>query len=208
MNTLLDYNNLVIGIEKCFINAESLIDDAILLKANKRIARSYTLFQLALEEIGKASILYFFAISNDTEKVKNLKRFKNEFLNHKFKTEKAINFDILILASLNDKDEKKKFFDLIQSEYASIDKLNNLKNYSLYTSIIDDTFLLPSEIITSDILNEIETRTIFRLDLIKSTLNYFLQNIPSTREIHNQMDDEQIELLANQFMADFLEGNI
>jgi AbiV family abortive infection protein len=75
METLLDDNNLIEGIRKCIINAKSLIDDALLLKEHGRFARAYTLFQLSIEELGKSSILYFFATSQDVDKETNLKKF-------------------------------------------------------------------------------------------------------------------------------------
>ena len=204
MDNFLSDKNLIEGITKCIANAESLIQDAHILKENKKIERAYTLFQLSLEEIGKASMVYFFATLPEDKKLTNLKAFKKDFLDHKTKTTKAINFDTIILSSIKDKSDRQRFFNSILSEHDNLDNLNNLKNYSLYTSIIADKFLLPNEIITENHLEGIEIRSTTRLELIKSTLNFFLANFDEIKKAEQEFDTEQIKAWADEFMVDLL----
>lgn len=202
-NLLLD-ENLIEGINKCILNAESLIRDAFILKENKSIERAYTLFQLSIEETGKASMLYFFSAQSQTEKLANLKAFKKDFINHKIKTTKAINFDTVLLATIKDKSDRQRFYNAILLEHENLEYFNVLKNYSLYTSILKDRFFLPSELITEKHLEGIEIRATNRLELIKSTLTFFLENFKKIKDSELKIDDEQLTTWADEFMSDFL----
>lgn len=204
MEALLDDRNLIEGVKKCLINAQSLIEDALLLKDNNRIERAYALFQLSIEELGKASLLYFFATTQDEDKLRNVKAFRKEFLNHKVKTAKAIHFDVIILNSIKNKIDRHKFLYSILMEHEFIDIFNDFKNYSLYTSIIDDRFLLPSEIISDKHLEEIEARATIRLDLIKSTLEFLLKGFEEVKNANLKIDDEQVKIWADEFIHDLL----
>jgi AbiV family abortive infection protein len=204
MENLLDDKNLIEGIRKCLVNAESLIKDAFILKENNSIERAYTLFQLSIEELGKASMVYFFATSQDSEKLGNLKIFKKDFHSHKAKTTKAINFDAVLLSSIKEKSERHKFLYSILLEHENLETFNDLKNYSLYTSIIKDKFLLPSEIITQKHLEEIEIRATTRFDLVKSGLNFLLDNFDEIKNANIEIDDQQIKAWADEFLVDLL----
>jgi AbiV family abortive infection protein len=206
METLLDDNNLIEGIRKCIINAKSLIDDALLLKEHGRFARAYTLFQLSIEELGKSSILYFFATLQDVDKETNLKKFRKEFLNHKVKTERAINFDAIILSSIKEKTDRHKFLYSILMEHQNIEIFNDLKNYSLYTSLIEDKFLLPCETISEELLSEIEARATVRFDLIKPTIEFLLKGFDEVKQANLKINDDQIKEWADEFIFDFLNG--
>lgn len=205
MNNRLTDTNLISGINKCLLNAEDLIKDATLLKENARIARAYTLFQLANEEIGKSLLLYFFASLPDANKPEKFNEFKKEFINHKIKTSKAINLDSILLASIKRKSSRKKFYEAILLEYTQLENLNNLKNYSLYTSIVDYKFKSPKEIITKKVLKSIEIRATTRLALSKSFFEFTLPNfhVLKTQAIKTEgMFD--IDSLAAEFINDLL----
>ena len=190
------------------INAKSLIEDAVLLKGHQRYQSAYTLFQLSIEELGKASILYFFATLSDEEKMTNLKKFKQEFLNHKVKTGRAINFDAIILSSINDRLDRHKFLYSVLIEHENIENFNNLKNYSLYTSIINDRFLLPSETISAELLEGIEARATMRYELIVPTIDFLLKGFDEVKKANLKVDNEQVKEWADEFLNDLLEGKI
>lgn len=50
--------DLLIAVSKSILNSEDLISDADLLLDNNRLARAYALYQLAIEEAGKAMDIY------------------------------------------------------------------------------------------------------------------------------------------------------
>jgi AbiV family abortive infection protein len=162
------------------------------LKENGRKERGYTLFQLSIEELGKASIVYFFATLPDSDKANSLKIFKKEFVSHKTKTAKAINFDAIMLSSINNRTERHKFLYAILMGHENIVTLNDFKNYSLYTSIINEKFLLPSENISEDLLEEIEARATLRYELIKPTLEFLLKGFDEVKNANIKFDNDQI----------------
>jgi len=68
---------LLSAVSKSILNSEDLISDAELLLDNNRLARAYALFQLAIEEAGKAMDVYqslLFGTYKDSEGHKNTKR--------------------------------------------------------------------------------------------------------------------------------------
>lgn len=204
MRDLIPDSELITGVKKCIANAESLVRDANILKGHKSNERAYTLFQLAIEEIGKASLVFHYATSSDNEKLSQLNNFKKEFLNHKAKTTKAIHLDYAFLSSIKGKAEKQEFFLSILQEYENLDSFNDLKNYSLYTSFIENKFVMPNEIITEHLLKGIEERAIARLQMMKSLLEFDLENFDRIKKASSEFDKRQVEAWANEFMSDFL----
>lgn len=204
MKDIITDSDLKVGIIKCIENAESLIRDAEILKAHQSIERAYTLFQLSLEEIGKAAIVFFYAILSDKEKLIKLSSFKKEFHSHKLKTTQAINFDYLILSSINEKGERQKFFKVMMLEHEKIEDFNNLKNYSLYTSIFNSKFLKPADIITLEHLEGIKERAKTRFGLVKPYLEFSLKHFEKVKKAGMEADNEQIGIWAAEYINDLL----
>lgn len=71
-----------LGIPNIIDNAESLYSDACFLQENGRMERAYTLFQLFIEEIGKALMLVGAILFDDIENNEPQERIKSIFKSH------------------------------------------------------------------------------------------------------------------------------
>lgn len=185
------------GISVCLSNAENLINDADLLKSHNRKERAYTLFQLASEEIGKASQILNFLLLKDINDEKAFKIFLKQFRDHKFKTQSSIGFDYFVLDALKDIiRDKKQFLDTTMYEYDNLDLINNKKNYSLYTSIINNRFLAPRELISETDLNHIEFRVQTRFKIAKAMLEAASAVAEEIRKylIDTPIDEEKLRI--------------
>jgi AbiV family abortive infection protein len=163
-------SELLIAVSKSISNSEDLISDADLLLDNNRLARAYTLYQLALEEAGKAMDIYrslLFGTFKDNEGQKIL---KGNFKSHIKKAERARTIGIywaLQLFKSNNRSKGEEMLLSIFKEMKAAKEINDYKNYSLYTSFIDNTYKSPSEIITDKIVSVIRSVAKDRVVLIK-----------------------------------------
>jgi AbiV family abortive infection protein len=163
-------SELLIAVSKSISNSEDLISDADLLLDNNRLARAYTLYQLALEEAGKAIDIYsslLFGTFKDNEGQKIL---KGNFKSHIKKAERARTIGIywaLQLFKSNNRSKGEEMLLSIFKEMKAAKEINDYKNYSLYTSFIDNTYKSPSEIITDKIVSVIRSVAKDRVVLIK-----------------------------------------
>jgi AbiV family abortive infection protein len=137
----------IIGAEKSLENAQELVNEANLLFDNKSYPRSFTLFQLAMEEVGKASLLMQSVIFKLHETDQENKKLLKELRQHKLKTEASQRIDYMIALSMDDRKLKKTLLKNVIQQNKSINTINDFKNYSLYVSDKDGTFKKPSEIV-------------------------------------------------------------
>ncbi len=143
------------GIELSIENAFELIADAQLLFENERFARSYTLSQLAQEELGKSIMLYNFYMNlkMGERSEYDFKLFRKNFRNHKWKTYESIFIDLVKKGIGKTKSEE--FMDIALSNFKKI-QLNksghydNLKNESLYVSLKGSSFHKPIDLFTKE----------------------------------------------------------
>jgi AbiV family abortive infection protein len=82
-------SELLIAVSKSISNSEDLISDADLLQDNNRLARAYTLYQLALEEAGKAMDIYCSLLFGTFKDNGGQKILKENFKSHIKKAERA-----------------------------------------------------------------------------------------------------------------------
>ena len=143
-------DNLLEAVEKALQNAEDLFDEAIILKNHEKTARAYTLFQFSIEEIGKAAMTFYFALHGNLKNEKEYKTFLKDFRDHKIKTEVSQGVDFMFVMMTEGNDFTKKLLHnlLEKDNNLSLNLSNNKKNYSLYTSLIEDKFYAPLEVIT------------------------------------------------------------
>ncbi|MDR6967343.1 AbiV family abortive infection protein [Flavobacterium arsenatis] len=181
--------NLFLTIEKSIVNARELHTDAKILMENNRFERSYTCFQFCIEEIGKASLAYQFLLDDDWSKSS---RFLNDLRDHKTKTNTAIGIDMLVLKAIENPALKKNILLNSQIQSKNLKHLNDYKNYSLYVSFINGNPYMPSEIITSKILEEIEFYATIRLEIATQFLKIGLQEFDGVLEAHKSMDKEKV----------------
>ncbi|MDG4714883.1 AbiV family abortive infection protein [Winogradskyella marincola] len=151
MNSSIDISEIKNGMKSCLENASELIKDAELLLENKRFARTHTLTQLAIEEIGKSMMLYEFynSLQMDKRKEFDFKKFRKNFRDHKWKTFETKIIDIWMFAENKGSD----FDSFAKNNFKEIQKVkeghyDNLKNESLYVSLKNDKFCKPNDLFT------------------------------------------------------------
>lgn len=195
--TNLDILEIESGIKKCQIQSVNLFKDGILLLDNKRYATSYTLFQLASEEIAKAKILMRAAIekrsgieySDDRDKY-----FKELFKNHTEKNRLAVttDFNYNILAAKIDLPKFRNEKD-INKELKNPKPIDVKKQDGFYVSLKGKKFKSPNESIKPLDCKKLKDIVEFRITLITSTMNSYFNEpilmvdafINSEKQIHN-----------------------
>ncbi|AMA49007.1 MULTISPECIES: AbiV family abortive infection protein [Flavobacterium] len=162
-------------VEKCLENAKELFDEAEILKTHKKFARAYTLFHLSNEEIGKIFLVYKFLLTDDYSQP-SITKFNKKFTNHKVKLDLSTNIDIISHQVFDGKLDSKTIENLTYSK-DKISKLNDFKNYSLYTFFKNGSVYKPSDIIEPEVIESISQITKSRLIGIKSFNKAFLPKI-------------------------------
>lgn len=145
------------GFELALENSKHLFDDAQLLKNSDRYPRAYTLFQLAIEEVGKCFVIWFAIIEYYSGTTINEKYLKdNGFLCHKKKTERSLAIEIFAIELFERHiGRKTNLRKEVEEEKENLKLINDRKNLSLYVSIENNLFVSPSSIITKEMVQEI-----------------------------------------------------
>lgn len=170
-----DRETLEQAISNALINAKELYEEAEILKCEKKYARSYTLFHLAIEEVGKVFVIFKYLLANDYSDEK-LKKFYIEFRQHKIKIDLSTNIDVFALWA---KDGALSNQILENATYSKeqIDKLNNLKNFSLYSFIHNSSSYNPSDVIKSEDIDQINMIADYRIKGTEDLTNIFLSDL-------------------------------
>ena len=84
----------------------------------------------------------------------------------------------------------KKLLENSFSELGKVNISNDYKNYSLYTSLIENKFHKPSEIITKEKLENISYYAKLRLQIAESFIKLGIQNFDILYEIRNDLDED------------------
>jgi len=155
MNEKIDISEIKKGIKFSIDNAFELIEEAEILFENKKYARTYSLSQLALEEIGKSVILFdlYHTLQADDRHKIDFKKLNKNFKDHKSKT-----FELLIVGLImkgKDKIESAEFEKIASKNLKEIQRnksgyFDKLKNESLYVSYNKKKFEKPSELISKE----------------------------------------------------------
>ena len=162
-------------------NAKELIKEAEGLAIFERYSRAYTLYQFAIEEVGKCVILYqsildYYNGETITEEYLNNKGFRS----HKIKTKKSIQVILyaILLAERGGLDLSSVKNDLID-QYNDVAISNDLKNQSLYVCLAETSFVSPGLSITKEIVDCISSDASLRVGAIQP----YLQPLESMKEI-------------------------
>ena len=163
-------SELLIAVSKSISNSEDLISDADLLLDKNRIARAHALYLLAIEEAGKAMDVYGSLLLGTFKDSEGQKTLKENFKSHLKKAGRARSISILWAIQLFKSNNKSKGEEVLQSvllEMGTANEINDYKNYSLYTSFIDDTYKTPHEIITEKMVSVVRNLAKNRVLLVK-----------------------------------------
>jgi AbiV family abortive infection protein len=192
------------AVTKSIKNAGQLIEEGKLLKANGKLARAYTLYQLSIEEVGKALMTYGFLLFDDYENEEKQKEFLKDFKDHKVKTKKSAGVDFMIAMTIGTPEIKKVLISNMQTQLENTNKFNDLKNYSLYTSLIVNTFLMPEEVISEKIVNELEFYAVIRHGAADQVYNIGIKEFDKILEARKQMDLDKLFRETADYVAELM----
>ncbi|MEJ7829908.1 MAG: AbiV family abortive infection protein [Segetibacter sp.] len=208
----LSIDELELGIKRALENAEDMINEGDILYENESYPRSYTLYQLAIEEIGKSRILFSLIINLRLENEIDFKEINKDFMHHQTKSKSAITFEmaaLLVMHSTGDEsadERKKKFFtslEDLQAESENINRLNNYKNDSLYIGIAEKKFISPKDVITKEMTDELRTNSLIRLEASRTILKGMLNDVDKLVKGIKEVDDDDEFKIDDQFFDQF-----
>ena len=192
---------------KSLENAEELVVDALILEKHGRKERAYTLFQLSIEEVGKAVQSLNMILEKGYQNEAKAKEYEKFFKDHKSKTLKSRGMDIVIaeVLSKGDKEKALEILNQSQKDAEEITKINENKNYSLYTSFYMNKVVTPSEFISLENLTRIKEIAVNRLKAASAFVKIGLQNIEEIEKYISQhpLDKVDYEKLAQEFWEQF-----
>ncbi|WP_165645977.1 AbiV family abortive infection protein [Bordetella bronchiseptica] len=151
---------LIDGLERTFLNADDLYDEAVLLTGKGAVARALLLHQISLEECGKAEMLCVAVFSLLGGAEIDMKRLTRAFSRHEAKN-KANAYFLSKSASeveaeqSNDTAAAHEAFKDLQNSFHQ--ESNELKNASLYVNF-DGKFISPRDVINDRHLADIRQR--------------------------------------------------
>ena len=166
------------GINKCFNNSKSLLGDADYLYEGKRVARSFAIYVLCMEEIQKTYLLFRILIEKETNKVftKEEKDYYSKFFSRHTLKIKAAGIQS---SSYNDFAERHSLIKIkksneINNEISNSKQKDILKQQGFYTDLVHNKFKEPSEMIKIEKCNSIQAEA--KLSLFQLTgfkVSYF-----------------------------------
>ena len=155
----LSENEILRGISLVLDNAEDLMFEAFFLMENNRIARSYTLTQLAIEEVGKSGILVGILLSIRQKRHLDWDEIDKIYFSHSGKATISIAFQ-LVFEMLYRKhgipDRNNYFKKLYAKKVANVNTQNINKNDSLYVGVRCNKFFSPKDVITEQMVDSLQ----------------------------------------------------
>jgi AbiV family abortive infection protein len=203
----LEERDLLVAIDKSMMNAEDLLADAGLLATNDRLPRAYTLYQLAMEEIGKAMRIYGSIVLGLLKTAKQKQQFRDDFTNHVEKAQSARTLSLIASEVIKKTNPEfaQQFLSMVLEEYSNPQKLNAYKNYSLYTSWVENSYKTPKEVITQGRVNYIELMAKNRLAVAKAFFKGALTIIDEVKQLaaDNPLNEQQLMEQMTEWASKF-----
>lgn len=200
----LDDETLEKGYQLTFDNAKQLIHDADTLKKFERYQRAYTLYQLAIEEIGKCRILWKAIIDYYQGKQISEKYLKkNGFFKHEDKTQQSLISELSAIWLYEHSSGKKleKMKRQIANDHKNVSDINLLKNRSLYVDIEKSDFLSPTQAITKKMTEEIERKAKIRFKSEEPIMKPLTEMKKTAQSIKNlDHDPEKLKSLLSKYI--------
>lgn len=146
-------------------NAKELLEESRILFDHNKYARSYTLAQIAHEELAKLPIIYQEATRSFFKEGHDWKHFYKRLRGHEFKNKSNFIFNQLML-NLMGSTAMDLEYEKIKD---NINFVNHLKNASLYADIKNDRFTKPSIEIKKSLAKALLEMVEHSYDVISST---------------------------------------
>ena len=156
--------------EKAFENAEDLIDDARILLAKNKLARSYVLAHLACEELAKLPLIYSIRLELSIGTEIDWKSINRRLSSHEEKLKSIAFFDYLNNIGLVENSQSESQY---KAQLNFVKKFNLIKNVGLYAGKLEGKVIAPSQAFSRELVESM-------LNLAVGRLNCFKQVWPQT----------------------------
>jgi len=200
----MDDKTLEKGYQLTFDNAKQLIYDADTLKKNERYQRAYTLYQLAIEEIGKCRILWKALIEfYQGREISATYLMKNGFTKHTDKTQKSLLSELSAIWLYEQTSGKnlEEMKSQISDDHKNVSGINLLKNRSLYVDIEKSDFVSPVDSITKNMTDKIEQKAKIRFKAEEPIMKSLPEMKKTAQNIMNlEKDPEKLKSLLSKYM--------
>lgn len=194
----IDHEELKRGCKITIQNAEEMIEEADILINNKRFARAYSLYQLAIEEVGKSNLLLQLIFDLKMGRKVDTIALNKEFTFHQAKSKSSKVFEkaamLLMLSRSQEgsaqKREKQFFEEIEEIDKEDSNTLNDNKNNSLYVGVENGKFISPKHIITEEMALNLGTKALIRTKAAKGLLEGFLTDIDTLTKAMKNFEDQ------------------
>ena len=165
------------AIRKSHNNSIELFNDGVILETNNRLPRSFTMYHFSFEEIGRCYILIQIFFDFKLGKIK-FSDLKPKILNNRGFSKHQIKLQISIqefkkMASYYLEKEGKndliKTIDQLYNQY-DVEKMDSLKNNSLYLCFEKNQFLSPNDVIDQEIMSKIKYLAEINIEIVNKIL--------------------------------------
>ncbi|WP_158837677.1 AbiV family abortive infection protein [Polaribacter sp. L3A8] len=174
----LESEELKNGILKCFNNSKSLLSDADYLFEGNRFARAYSIYRLSIEENQKSHKLINLIIEKSLNKdfSKEEKTEYNKFFTDhlmKIRASAIENYTFFdFFEKYNLKQVKTK--EQISNEILNPKQIDLFKQYGFYTHLINKKFKQPSDFISKNKCQKIQSEAQLSLSKSRTFIDMFL----------------------------------
>jgi AbiV family abortive infection protein len=173
----LDKEEIKNGINKCYSNSKSLLDDADYLFDGNRIARSYAIFVLCIEEIQKTKVLFRILLEKENNKKftkEDKEYYSNFFSSHTLKIKAAA----VQSSNYNEFAEKYNLNKLkstkeIKNEFYNPKQKDISKQYGFYVSLVHKKFKEPRDLIKIENCEKIQQEAKLSFAQLRSFKNMY-----------------------------------
>jgi len=172
---------------KILQNATELVEEAELLLVNGRHARAYSLAHLACEEMAKIPMLLRAATDKILGRDVDWQKLNRRLRSHIEKIRVIIVLGYFVDPNIeNDQDLK-----TLQKSLAKVKDFNLLKNQSLYTNFVGNSFQNPSEAIPTELAKSL-------VGLARKRLRFFQSiEIPTQGKIEQIIKSAEFEEISS-----------
>jgi AbiV family abortive infection protein len=176
----LDKEEIKKGINKCYNNSKSLLDDADYLFEGNRIARAYAIYILCIEEIQKTFILFRILLEKEINKnfTKEEKEYYSKFFSsHTFK----IKASAMLNSNYNDFADrhslkKVKTSKEIRNDFLNPRQKDTFKQQGFYVSLVHKKFKEPEELVKVEKCKNIQNEAKLNLSQLSDFKKMFFSN--------------------------------
>lgn len=175
---------LIEAAEACFVNAEMLYDEAVILTEADRTARALFLHQISLEELGKFELLGAWITGHLAGVNKDPKDFYKKLAQHRAKNFAnsyflSVEGEELAAQNRNDVKAKLQAFAEVQKRFHA--ESNDAKNAALYVDVAEGKLQTPVSTISKEMLASIRERNEHFLSITYPRLT-MMKNWPERKE--------------------------